>query len=110
MDFIYVIVNDGISKGITCGDEDSDILEQHAMRNVLDNNTNILLHLVDINIENVEGCSLDNRGPSSRTQKIHPIENVIGKLNEGVTTQPKEPVNYREMIENICYISKCYPK
>lgn len=34
----------------------------------------------------------------------------IGDLTEGVITRRKDPVNYLEMIENVCFTSKIEPK
>lgn len=45
-----------------------------------------------------------NKGQYVRIQKYHPIENVIGDLNEGIITRSKE------VIANMCFISKIEPK
>ncbi|MCH87106.1 retrovirus-related pol polyprotein from transposon tnt 1-94 [Trifolium medium] len=45
-----------------------------------------------------------NKVPSTRVQKNHPIENVIGNPYEGVKTRS------REEIANSCFISKIEPK
>lgn len=45
-----------------------------------------------------------NKGLSIRVQKDHPLENIIGNMNEGVVTIS------RESIVNLCFISKIEPK
>jgi len=52
----------------------------------------------------------EQRIPSSRIQKNHPAHEVIGEISEGMRTRPKSPVNYREMIGNLCFVSKIEPK
>ncbi|XP_057444286.1 uncharacterized protein LOC130736472 [Lotus japonicus] len=42
--------------------------------------------------------------PSIRIQKIHPKENIIGDLNDGVITRS------RDLVSNACFISKIEPK
>ena len=54
--------------------------------------------------------SPEQRVPSRRVQKNHPFEKVIGDIGEGMRTRPKAPVNYREMIGNLCFFSKIEPK
>ncbi|GAA0144988.1 hypothetical protein LIER_05287 [Lithospermum erythrorhizon] len=38
---------------------------------------------------------------ATRIQKDHPIDNIKGQFNEGLTTKKKDKVNYRKMIEGI---------
>ncbi|MCI42059.1 gag-pol polyprotein, partial [Trifolium medium] len=45
-----------------------------------------------------------NKGPSTRIQKNHPQELIIGQLDRGVTTRS------REVICNSCFKSKIEPK
>src|ERR1044072_7241812 len=45
-----------------------------------------------------------NKGPSTRIQKIHPQDNIIGSPSEGVLTRS------RKLIANACFISKDEPK
>ncbi|MEX5523356.1 hypothetical protein, partial [Bacillus cereus] len=45
-----------------------------------------------------------NKAPSIRVQKNHPQENIIGNLQEGVTTRS------RSIIAHSCFISKIEPK
>ena len=52
----------------------------------------------------------EQRGPSRRIQKNHPAHEVIGEIGEGMRTCPKAPVNYREMIGNLCFVSKIESK
>src|ERR1044072_6751740 len=44
------------------------------------------------------------KGPSTRIQKIHPQDNIIGSPSEGVMTRS------RKRIANACFISKVEPK
>ncbi|CAJ2661762.1 unnamed protein product [Trifolium pratense] len=46
-----------------------------------------------------------NKGPSTRTQKNHPLELVIGNPNQGIATRRS-----KEAISNSCFISKIEPK
>ena len=45
-----------------------------------------------------------NKGPSTRIQKMHPQDNIIGSPSEGVQTRS------RKLIANACFISKVEPK
>ncbi|GAA0161589.1 hypothetical protein LIER_17869 [Lithospermum erythrorhizon] len=38
------------------------------------------------------------RQPASRIQKNHLVDNIIGEIDQGVTTRRKEPVDYRKMV------------
>lgn len=80
------LINDIQSKVIIQEDEYSPTSQQHVIQDVLDNDTNILLAVVYNNLENDKGSSLENRGSSSRIQKNHSIENIIGYLNERAAT------------------------
>ncbi|CAM8904112.1 unnamed protein product [Rhodiola kirilowii] len=51
-----------------------------------------------------------NMQPSSRIQKNHPLSNVIGVPHDKIKTRGKTHVNYRDMINHICYLSKVEPK
>ncbi|CAJ2652309.1 unnamed protein product [Trifolium pratense] len=53
------------------------------------------------NTENIR----PNKGPSTRTQKNHPLDLVIGNPNQGITTRRS-----KEAISNSCFISKMEPK
>lgn len=77
-------------------DNDYSPLTQHVVKNVLNNEGDNLQPIVeDDDSRNDVDKTLVNRGSSSRIQKNHPIENIIGDLNERTTTQIKEPVNYK---------------
>ena len=52
----------------------------------------------------------EQRIPSRRIQKNHPVQDVIGDINEGVQTHRKASVNYLDMISNLCFVSKIEPK
>ncbi|MCH80969.1 gag-pol polyprotein [Trifolium medium] len=45
-----------------------------------------------------------NKGPSTRIQKNHPPDAIIGQLDRGVTTRS------REVVSNSCFVSKIEPK
>ena len=45
-----------------------------------------------------------DKGPSTRIQKMHPKELIIGDPNRGVTTRS------RETVSNSCFVSKIEPK
>ncbi|MCI35882.1 gag-pol polyprotein, partial [Trifolium medium] len=44
------------------------------------------------------------KGPSTRIQKNHPPDAIIGQLDHGVTTRS------REVVSNSCFVSKIEPK
>ncbi|PNX63568.1 gag-pol polyprotein, partial [Trifolium pratense] len=46
-----------------------------------------------------------SKGPSTRPQKNHPLDLVIGNPNQGITTRRS-----KEAISNSCFISKIEPK
>ena len=48
--------------------------------------------------------------PSSRIQKNHLISCIIGDPQEGRRTRDKHALNYRDMINNSCFISSSEPK
>ncbi|GAA0144915.1 hypothetical protein LIER_05235 [Lithospermum erythrorhizon] len=51
--------------------------------------------------------------PTTRIQKDHPVDNIIGQLDEGMTTKKKDKVDYRKMVGlfgKMCFISKIEPK
>ncbi|GAA0153978.1 hypothetical protein LIER_12087 [Lithospermum erythrorhizon] len=51
--------------------------------------------------------------PANRIQKNHPVDNIIGEIDQGVTIRRKEPMDYRQMVGLIgetCFISKVEPK
>ncbi|GAA0164164.1 hypothetical protein LIER_39730 [Lithospermum erythrorhizon] len=65
--------------------------------------------------ENVDATCDDRMSiqPASRIQKNHPVDNIIGQLDQGVTTRRKEPADYRRMVRligKIYFISKMEPK
>ncbi|GAA0168782.1 hypothetical protein LIER_23420 [Lithospermum erythrorhizon] len=68
-----------------------------------------------MNVEGV-GSRVENmrrQCRASRIQKNHPVDNIIGQLDQGMTTRRKEPVDYRKMVGLIgesCFISKVDPK
>ncbi|MCH87109.1 gag-pol polyprotein, partial [Trifolium medium] len=45
-----------------------------------------------------------SKGPSTRIQKIHPQDLIIGQLDHGITTKS------REVVSNSCFVSKIEPK
>ncbi|GAA0154390.1 hypothetical protein LIER_44113 [Lithospermum erythrorhizon] len=51
--------------------------------------------------------------PAARIQKNHPVNNIIGQLDQGMTTSKKDKVDYKKMIgllEETYFISKEEPK
>ncbi|CAM8905663.1 unnamed protein product [Rhodiola kirilowii] len=48
--------------------------------------------------------------PSSRIQKNHPMSSIIGNPHDKIKTRGKSYVNYRDMINHSCYLSKVEPK
>ncbi|GAA0172065.1 hypothetical protein LIER_25964 [Lithospermum erythrorhizon] len=51
--------------------------------------------------------------PAARIQKDHPVDNIIGQIDQGMTTRKKDRVDYRKMIGLLgetCFISKEEPK
>ncbi|CAJ2665853.1 unnamed protein product [Trifolium pratense] len=59
----------------------------------------------DQHSESTTEVSRPNKGPSTRTQKNHPLELVIGNPNQGIATRRS-----KEAISNSCFISKIEPK
>ncbi|GAA0167474.1 hypothetical protein LIER_22400 [Lithospermum erythrorhizon] len=84
-----------------------------------DNGTNVNDTCPDDTSWIVDGKTVDDKcddsmdiQPSSRIQKSHHVDNIIGQLDHGVTTR-KEPVDYKRMVGLIgesCFISKEEPK
>ncbi|GAA0181582.1 hypothetical protein LIER_42280 [Lithospermum erythrorhizon] len=67
------------------------------------------------NTEHTVNPSVNASGiePATRIQKNHPTDNIIGRLEEDMTTRKKDRVDYRKMIgllEETCFISKEEPK
>ncbi|PNX62602.1 gag-pol polyprotein, partial [Trifolium pratense] len=58
----------------------------------------------DQHSESVTETPRPNKGPSTRIQKNHPLELVIGNPNQGITTRRS-----KEAISNSCFISKIEP-
>ena len=50
------------------------------------------------------------KDPSTRIQKNHPTENIIGDLNERMRTRDKPKRNYHDMVRFVCYTSSIEPK
>ncbi|GAA0151766.1 hypothetical protein LIER_10415 [Lithospermum erythrorhizon] len=51
--------------------------------------------------------------PASRIQKDHPVDNIIGQLDQGMKIRWQKPVEHRKMVGLIgesCFISKVEPK
>lgn len=59
--------------------------------------------LIDSEITNINNTQI-NKEILIRVQKDHPLENIIGNINEGVVKRS------RESISNSCFISKIEPK
>ncbi|KAG9450348.1 hypothetical protein H6P81_010313 [Aristolochia fimbriata] len=49
------------------------------------------------------------KAPSTRVQKNHPLDAVIGNINESMKTRGKRQ-NYSEMVRFVCYISAVEPR
>jgi hypothetical protein len=54
--------------------------------------------------DQVEDNSKVNKGPSTRVQKNHPQDLIIGSPSQGITTRS------RDIISNSCFVSKVEPK
>ncbi|CAM8907435.1 unnamed protein product [Rhodiola kirilowii] len=78
---------------------------------VLDDND---VHMQDTNESEVNqtqsGSSENSLQPSSRIQKNHPLSSIIGNPHDKIRTRGKPHINYREMINHSCYLSKVEPK
>ncbi|GAA0174991.1 transmembrane signal receptor [Lithospermum erythrorhizon] len=51
--------------------------------------------------------------PVARIQKNHPVENIIGEVDQGMTTRKNDRMDYRKMVRLLgktCFISKEEPK
>ncbi|GAA0151607.1 hypothetical protein LIER_10294 [Lithospermum erythrorhizon] len=52
-------------------------------------------------------------GPAARIQKTHPVGNIIGEMDRGMTTRRKDRVDYKKMVglfAETCFLSKIEPK
>ena len=98
MESINVIVDDaGYEKG-TDAENDNFFEEAEAENDVVD-----IIH--DTGLTEVECVDTPTKRASSiRVQKNHPVDNIIGNPNAGVTTRS------REIISNACFISRFEPK
>lgn len=104
MESINVIV-DAIQHEVVSEEEkEYTNIKHHVTLYVLKKGTNITLSPEDENSEVEEDSIPGNKGSSIIFHKIHPIENIIGDLNEGVITRSKE------VITNMYFISKSEPK
>ena len=45
------------------------------------------------------------REPPSRIKKNHPVEEIIGSIDDGICTREKPKLNYRDMVRYVCYTS-----
>ncbi|GAA0148490.1 hypothetical protein LIER_36731 [Lithospermum erythrorhizon] len=65
-------------------------------------NNNVTPTVIDSSIE-----------PAARIQKTHPIGNIIGEMDGGMTTKKKDMVDYRKMaglLAKTCFLSNIKPK
>ena len=118
MESINVVVNDDYDDSKSANDEDEMFPSNTDVRTDTDNivddispgSTNVRIGVgdeVDDIIPDKEPSPFpEQRIPSRRIQKNHPAHEVIGDIDEGMRTRPKAPVNYREMIGNLCFVSK----
>ncbi|XP_012850949.1 PREDICTED: uncharacterized protein LOC105970659 [Erythranthe guttata] len=51
-----------------------------------------------------------HKEPSRRVKKNHPVDKVIGPVEEGIQTRGKPKVNYKEMARYVCFTSTIEPK
>lgn len=77
--------------------------EQNVTRDMSNKDTDIIQNPEVEDFEDGEDDVLTNKGSSVKIKKYHPIENVIGYLNEGVI------IRFKEVISNMCFISKIEP-
>ncbi|KAG9447534.1 hypothetical protein H6P81_013662 [Aristolochia fimbriata] len=59
--------------------------------------------------ENDESIVETEKAPSMRVQKNHPLDAVIGNINEGMKTRGRKQ-NYSEMVRFVCYTSTIEPR
>lgn len=78
--------------------------EQNVTPDVSNKDTNIVQTPKVEDYEDGEDNVSINKRPSVRVHKYHPIENMIGDLNEGIITISNE------LIANMCFIFKIEPK
>ena len=122
MESINVVVNDDHDVTNSTNDEDEVFHSNTDVRTDVENslddistgNSNVRTDADDkvSDIVPDEGSppETEQRVPSRRIQRNHPAHEVIGEISEGIKTRPKPPVNYREMIGNLCFVSKIEPK
>lgn len=115
MESINVVVNDSPDDSVSVDDEEESSPISTDVRNDGADNLNDIVEeegfSSDQPFPEKESDELTQRHvPSRQIQKNHPVEEVIGEIEDGIRTRPKNPVNYREMVGNVCFVSKIEPK
>ena len=93
-------------------DEDEGTVRPTVANSQPDTQTNDSVLTTDGGSDDQANCQ-DSHGitPAARIQKSHPVSNVIGDVNQGVTTRRKDRVDYKGMhLEETCFISIVEPK
>ncbi|KAK2451628.1 putative mitochondrial protein [Trifolium repens] len=106
MESYNVVVNDVETEKVDTVEYDVEtsgpVLEEHGLEEQSDDKQ-------EDNIENITGDTTNqptqNKGPSVRVQKNHPLELVIGNPEQGITTRRSNDV-----IANSCFVSMFEPK
>jgi hypothetical protein len=106
MESYNVVVNDVETEKVDNVEYDVEtsgpVLEEHGLEEQSDDKQ-------EENIENITGDTTNqptqNKGPSVRVQKNHPLELVIGNPEQGITTRRSNDV-----IANSCFVSMFEPK
>ncbi|KAG9459211.1 hypothetical protein H6P81_003719 [Aristolochia fimbriata] len=91
--------NDSIPEVISVSEE---VPEPHSDENPIESPE------ADVNTS-IQDKSGVTKKPSSKIQRNHPTEAIIGELNEGVKTRGIN-INYRDMVRFVCYTSSQEPK
>ncbi|KAG9443041.1 hypothetical protein H6P81_018895 [Aristolochia fimbriata] len=63
----------------------------------------------EVRVNTTDIAPVTEKAPSIRVQKNHPMDAVIGNVNEGMKTRGKKQ-NYSEMVRFVCYTSAVEPR
>ena len=105
MESINVVVNDISDDSKSAVDEDEVFPSSTDVRTYVGDKVDDIVPDEEPSPGETES-SPERRVPSKKFQKNRPIEEVIGDIGDGMRTRPKTPVNYREMIGDLCFVSK----
>lgn len=109
MESINVVVNDVPDDSKSADNEDDVLPSSTNVRINVGDKVDDIVHEQECFPEEAES-SPKRRVPSRRVRRNHPVKEVIGDIGDGMRTRSKTLINYREMIGNLCFVSKIVPK